>query len=265
MHDFTKTVLVTRPKDQASEFASLLESHEIRVLHLPMIEIKPPDSWQEVIDAIAILQSYDGIIFTSVNAVKYFFDRITESNFPSGLLPACYAVGEKTRKAVDERGGMCVTVPEKYNAQSLTSSMKDVAGKKFLFPQSNIGSDEIIILIEQAGGAVHKITVYQTVMPSISRLQKFEEMFLEGEVDCIAFFSPSAVKNFTTLFPQFKQATILAAAIGGTTASTALAHGLRVDVIAPQATSESLAQAIINRLQSDDRIELEHQFISDDI
>lgn len=268
MGEFTRTVLITRTKEQAAEFATLLAAEGIRPLFFPMIEIRPPDSWDELDGALARAESFDGIIFTSVHAVAAFFDRREEAGFSrSGArtLPLCYAVGEKTRQAAESRGGNCAAVPEKFDGRHLAEAIGGAAGRRFLLPQSDIGGEDIRTLLEQSGAIVERVTAYRTQAPTGARLSRLESMLVEGEVDCIAFFSPSAARNFAALIPAFKQATILVAAIGGTTATAAMASGFRTDIIAPEATGESLARAIIRRLRSDDPIELDHQFISDDI
>lgn len=265
MGDFKGTVLVTRPKEQAQEFTSLLVSSQIRALHFPMIDIQPPDSWNDLDNAITRFHEYDGLIFTSINAVHFFFTRIFEKDLASENLPLCYAVGERTKKAIEEKGGSCTFIPDKYNGTDLVKVIHEVAGKKFLQPKSNIGREEIKTLVESAGGLVHQVNAYKTVIPSNVEIQKLESHLIEGWIDCIAFFSPSAVKNFSTIIPEFKQATILVAAIGNTTAATAASLGIRVDIIAPEATSESMANAIISRIQSDSPMDLDRQFITDDI
>ncbi len=268
MAEFTRSVLITRPREQGAEFASLLASEGIRPLFFPAIEILPPESWTALDDALARMESFDGIIFTSANAVAAFFDRREAAGFAGGeggALPPCCAVGEKTRRAAEARGARCTAVPETYDGRHLAEAIGGAAGRRFLLPQSDIGREEIAALLEQAGASVERVTAYRTAAPSGAERSRLENMLVEGEVDCIAFFSPSAARNFAALIPAFKQATILVAAIGGTTAAAALASGFRVDLIAPEATGESLARAIIARLRSDDRIELDHRLISDDL
>ena len=87
MGDFQSTVLVTRKKEQAQEFTSLLASSKIRALHFPMIDIQPPDSWNDLDDAITRFHEYDALIFTSVNAVHFFFARLSEKDHASKNLP----------------------------------------------------------------------------------------------------------------------------------------------------------------------------------
>jgi uroporphyrinogen-III synthase len=65
------------------------------------------------------------------------------------------------------------------------------------------------------------------------------------------------VKNFKALIPDFMQVTVLAAVIGRTTAVAAMGNGIRVDIIAPEQTEESLAEAIAERLASPDRVDID--------
>ncbi|MBI3194647.1 MAG: uroporphyrinogen-III synthase, partial [Ignavibacteriae bacterium] len=75
-----KKILVTRAKHQADELIKLLERNGFAPVLFPMIEIVSPESWDECDKAIESLYMYDGMIFTSVNGVEHFFNRLKERN-----------------------------------------------------------------------------------------------------------------------------------------------------------------------------------------
>lgn len=244
-----RTVLVTRPIDKAGDFISLLEEKQIRTIHVPMIEIRGPELWDEVDNALWSLEKYAGIIFTSANAVAYFFKHVHSLKIRPSDLPSCYAVGEKTGNAITGEGGKCEIIPETYNGSDLTRSLGNVQGKTFLLPQSNISRDEIHTLITDAGGYAVRVTTYRTVLPEQSEIDALKKKFADGDIDCITFFSPSAVQNFYSSFPDFDQNAMLCAVIGETTAAAAHERKLRVDIISPRATSEAMAVEIIHHLR----------------
>ncbi len=249
-----KTVLITRPEGSTEELTMILEEAGFRTVHIPMIEIKPPESWQELDDALHNIEQFDGIIFSSANSARMFFTRLHETKNTTCQLPSCYAVGEKTANAIVEGGGTCFIIPEKYSGADLAASIEAITGKTFLLPQSDIGRDEIQTLLSEAGGKAVRITTYRTTLPDKTDVNLLQQLLTTHEIDCIAFFSPSAVGNFLAIAPDFVQESILLAAIGETTANAISALKLRVDIVPSEATSESLAEMITERFTHSGKI-----------
>src|SRR6185436_10834583 len=73
---FGKTIVITRALEQAAEFAHLLEEEGAEVVSFPTIQIVPPKTWEPVDKAIESLSRFDWILFTSVNGVRHFFERL---------------------------------------------------------------------------------------------------------------------------------------------------------------------------------------------
>lgn len=254
MNDRRPTVLVTRPKQRAEEFASILMEHGCEVIHIPMIRIVPPESWAALDHALQRMDEFDGIIFTSANAVDFFYQRMNEISIGIPRRTRCYAVGEKTERTMHTHGIPCTSIPDSYNAASLAQSITDANGKRFLFPQSDIAREELGVILRTAGAMVEEIAVYRTMLPTDDAQAHLQSLLQSNIVDCISFFSPSSVINFLKLIPHFEQQDILLASIGETTAQTITQMGLRVDIVAPHATSPSLAAAIIERFITTQRV-----------
>ena len=247
MDDRRPTILITRPKQRAEEFAALLVKQGCEVIHIPMIRIVPPESRDALDHALQHIDEYDGIIFTSANAVDFFYQRMNEISIGIPLRTLCYAVGEKTASTMQAHEIECTLIPDSYNAASLARSITDASGKRFLLPQSDIARDELGVILRTSGAMVEEIVVYRTTLPAEDAQAHLRSLLQSGAVDCISFFSPSSVINFLKLVPRFEQRDIALATIGETTAQTIVRMGLRVDIIAPHATSPSLAAAIIER------------------
>ncbi|HSH13485.1 MAG TPA: uroporphyrinogen-III C-methyltransferase, partial [Desulfurivibrionaceae bacterium] len=77
---FGKKILVTRTRDQASELVNLLEEVGAECLEGSTIALVPPDSWAELDAALENLPGYDWLLFTSINAITFFFKRLREMN-----------------------------------------------------------------------------------------------------------------------------------------------------------------------------------------
>ncbi|RMD57958.1 MAG: uroporphyrinogen-III C-methyltransferase, partial [Nitrospirae bacterium] len=70
---FGHRILLTRRYNPVFNKLSKLGAE---LIEMPTIEIVPPSSYDELDEAINRLSSYDYIVFTSSNAVKYFFERL---------------------------------------------------------------------------------------------------------------------------------------------------------------------------------------------
>ena len=73
---FGKRIIITRAHEQAAEFSDLLRAHGADPIELPTIEVVPPDSWEDLDGAIENIEHYHWLIFTSVNGVRFFVQRL---------------------------------------------------------------------------------------------------------------------------------------------------------------------------------------------
>ncbi len=72
---FGKGIVITRPEEQSGKLRALLNVNGARAISFPAIRIVPPDSFDDLDRAIENLNKYHWIVFTSVNGVKFFFNR----------------------------------------------------------------------------------------------------------------------------------------------------------------------------------------------
>ena len=73
---FGKRIVVTRAREQADALASRLSALGAGVIELPTIEIRPPADSAPLDRAIARLDTYDWLIFTSANGVRFFLEHL---------------------------------------------------------------------------------------------------------------------------------------------------------------------------------------------
>ena len=250
-----KLVLVTRTREQSQSVVELLERHGAYTAHLPTIQILDPDSWEACDRAIINLRQYDGILFTSKNAVDRFLHRIDAVNSDARSVLATrsvYAVGEKTEAALTIAGIHVATTPEIYSAEELaeTFDRADVLGKRFLVPKSNIGRDILPNALRAMDATVDEVVVYKTVPPQPSELETIRSALNSGEISAVTFFSPSSVRNFLQMMGHKCLEDVPIAVIGPTTADAAQNLGLTVSIVAQEATSESLVGGLVDHFSS---------------
>ena len=243
---FGKRILVTRARAQASEFADLLEANGAEVIQFPTIQIHPIEN----VD-IPALDKYDWIIFTSVNAVEIFYERLRENGKDArafGTSKIC-AVGAKTVDALNNIGLHPDFVPSHSRGIVIATEMEDVSRKKILLPRAKIATADLPNGLREKGADVDDVPIYDTVKVASENSETIEADLLNGRIDLVTFTSSSTVTNFLEMFPVHAPAVLLAnvkvAVIGPTTQKTALARDVRVDVMAKEASVESLVEAII--------------------
>ena len=245
---FGKRILVTRARAQASEFAGLLEANGAAVIQFPTIQIQPLAG----VD-IPPPDAYDWIIFTSVNAVDIFYERLRENGKDArafGGSRIC-AVGAKTVDALNRIGIHPDFVPSHARGSAIASEMEDVNGKKILLPRAKIATADLPDGLREKGAHVNDVPIYDTlkVTGDDTRRDDIEADLLNGRIDFVTFTSSSTVTNFLEMFPAHAPTALLAnvkvAVIGPTTQQTALARDIRVDVVAKAASVENLVDAII--------------------
>ena len=101
-----RRIAVTRAREQASELAGKLAALGADVIELPLIHVSKEIDKQTLADVLAELGSYDWIVFTSANGVRFFFEeffRLFDDIRSLGFLRFA-AVGETTAKAIDVVG-----------------------------------------------------------------------------------------------------------------------------------------------------------------
>jgi uroporphyrinogen-III synthase len=240
-----RRVLITRAKEQTDEFAHALERAGATVSFFPTIEIVSPDSWVECDRAIRNLHDYHFLAFTSVNAVENFFSRalvVDGWSLPTIRRNKIYAVGEKTKSALESHG--CKV--EEATAEELGHLLGrvEMRGKRVLLPRGNLGTQLLPKLLRQHGAIVDEVVVYQTRKPESPDVESVQRMLHNKEIDAVTFFSPSSFRNFVDLISSDKLNGVVVAVIGEVTANTAQSAGLKVDVVAAKASSESMVSSL---------------------
>lgn len=260
-----RTIAITRALAQADDFTVELQKYGAEVVLCPTIEIREPDSYERLDEAIDHLYGYDWLIFTSVNGVDYFFRRLeSRERNTSDLdeLKVC-AIGEATAKRLNDLHVHVDVIPDEFKAEgvfeALTRFVDGTAGLRnlnVLIPRASVARDYLPRALEEAGARVDVVPAYRTSLPADLDRGRIAAL-LSGGTDCIAFTSSSTVKNLAQLFDtqdlSEALAGIVVACIGDVTAKTAAEYGLRVEVQPEQFTIPELARAIADYFERQDK------------
>ena len=244
-----KTVLVTRPKNQAEPFVHALEQYGLNAVVFPTIEIRPVAGW-----TVPDLSRFAGIFLTSANSVEFFLEKLL-SESPEELAnlqkARVWAVGKTTSSDLEKHGVTTEPLPKIADAVSLMASIdqKEIEGKTFLFVRGSLSLGTIPKLIAERGGTCVELTVYDNIQPSLEDTEKVRKQLLSGSLDCLSFTSPSTAINFfeamgTKTLPDG----VRVAAIGSTTAGALGKLGVKVDIIPEYFDGPHFAKAIADAL-----------------
>jgi len=246
-----KRILITRPRAQAEELANALNAEGAQPIFFPVIKIIPPDYFSAFDFALQSLEQFDWLILTSIHGVDAFFKRFEVLGIkwiPPHLCVA--AVGSKTARRLSEYGVRTDYVPDEYIPETMLPGFgKNIYGKRFLFPQSNLARTVLADRIRSAGGLVTEIVAYQTVINDPDHTEIDE---LLAGVDVVTFTSPSTVQNFVAIVqkngldPLNLPGNPLFACIGPITQKAAEEAGLGNLVTASEYTTDGLIEVIAN-------------------
>ena len=248
---YGRSVVVTRAREQASGLAAQLAELGAEVIQCPTIEIRPLPDYAELDAAIARLEEYGWVIFTSVNGVRWFWNRLEQAGKDSRALGHCKvaAIGPATAAALEARGIRPDFIPERYVAEGVVEGMLargNVAGVRMLLPRAAKAREVLPDELRKAGAVVEVISAYETV-PAAARKDEVLERMADGTLDCVTFGSSSTVENFLSLIPA---ETLLAhpgvrlAAIGPVTARTLESHGLPCHIMPAEYTIPARVAAV---------------------
>ncbi len=164
-----RTVVVTRPREQASSLQGPLEALGAEVLLVPTIRIDPRPLDDEVAAVLGELATYQLVVFTSANAVRVFAGYLARGSEDGGMPagPVVAAVGPATAAALERHGLACHLVPDEYVAEGLADSLAGTAavapGARVLIPCARDAREVLPETLRARGAVVYVLPVYDTL------------------------------------------------------------------------------------------------------
>ncbi len=232
-----KRILITRARNQAEAFAEKIRAWGGEPMEYPTIEIAPLEDTRELDDALAHVDSYDWVAFTSVNGVNAVDERLRaqNSNWERFTRVQVAAIGPATAHAVQAHGVAVAFVPTKYLGEQVARELPIIVGQRVLLLRADIASAALARALEARGAQVTSIHAYHTIMPNTREFN--------WNADAITFTSASTVRHFAAMVSEIPQP-LAVFCIGPVTAQAAQELGLRVDAVAAVHTMDGLLQAM---------------------
>ena len=163
----------------------LLESYGATTLRLPAVEIKPLKDRRVMTEQLGALESFDVILFTSANAVRFgvsFLDQKRDLTLA--------ALGPATSRALNQAGYRVAIQPgESFDSEGLLSHsrLERVAGHRILIIKGTHGRDLLQQELTGRGATVVCAEVYERAPATFSAaaLEAVQERFAAGEMQVI--------------------------------------------------------------------------------
>ena len=250
---FGQRIGMTRPNHQSDDIAGRIVTLSGQPVMMPLIEIRAIDEEQAATanEVLARLDNYQWLIFTSVNGVVAFFDRLWQTGRDVrriGHLQIA-VIGSATAVALAARGLRAEIVPDLFRAEALAKSLSPhVDGQRVLWARASRGRDVLPLALTAAGATVDEVVVYRN-----DDVEQFDadivDLIRSDALDWVGLSSPSIARQFAKLLtvhqisPQLLRTRI--GTISPVTSDAAKAAGLSVAVEATTYTWDGIIDAIV--------------------
>lgn len=253
-----RRIAITRAREQASELAEKLEALGAEPVELPLIRISKEISKQNLADTMLELGSYDWIVFTSANGVRFFFDQffeLFEDIRALGLIRfAC--IGEGTAREIEALHLKVECQPTIATGEALADALiatDSLDSAKVLVITGNLNRDTVVTKLEEARAIVDQLQVYKTEQNDLSEDASAAD-FRENGADAMLFASSSAVQSYAdqgaALVLSKGAKKPLFGSIGPLTSETMIASGMAIAFEARKPSLDSLITALAQKLGS---------------
>jgi uroporphyrinogen III methyltransferase / synthase len=242
---FGQRIIVTRAKDQAPALAEPLRQLGALVIELPAIEIRAAADYRPLDSAIANLRSYDWLIFTSVNGVRFFLERLDGSDADLRRLRGrICAIGPATRDALQTAHLKTDIMAEQYVAEGLLDALsaEEFSGARVLIARAAVARDVLPAGLRRRGAVVDVVEAYRTVPPQ--DLAARARTALAAKPQWITFTSTSTVENLLGAIGPSELRNMEAVSIGPVTTAALRSFGVERITEAAEYTTAGIAGAI---------------------
>lgn len=240
------TVVVTRPRAQATRFAALVSAAGGTPLLLPALDIEPIELDADARNRLSP-DSFDWTIYTSANAVESSLRQL-----PRPVCTRIAAVGRGTARALAEHGVAVHALPATTaDSEGLLSlePFTAVAGRRILILKGEGGRTLLREALERRGATVVTGDLYRRVaaVPDSASLAALEHACATGRVVVAVTSADSLAALLAAVpddrLPQLRETALLVP--GERVAASARAHGWRGPrVVAASAEDTAMAEAL---------------------
>jgi uroporphyrinogen-III synthase len=235
-----RTVLVTRPAEQAAPLVRALERRGARVLIAPTIRIAPARS-SALTGALRDLTAgaFDWITLTSAATVEVLAARLDS---PHDVRAKVAVIGQGTADVFRRWSGRDPDLqPTTFTTAALARAFSRGSGR-VLCARADIAPEGLEDALARKGWDPVRVDAYRTLFAR-SLPREARDALRRGEVDAVTFTSASTVQGFVRALGGAR-GTPRVVCIGPVTAAAARDAGLRPAAVARPHTIDGLVAAV---------------------
>jgi uroporphyrinogen-III synthase len=236
-----KNILVSQPKPaeiEKSPYQELITKYNVKFEFRKFFAVVGLSS-AEFRQSRINLNEFTGIIFTSRNAIDYYFALAKELRMEISENMKYFCTSDQIafylQKYIQFRKRKIFYGDSTY--PSLLPLLKKHKDEKLVLPCNDSPNEELYSLLTANNVNFQKAVIYKNESADLSEIDI-------TAFDLLCFFSPSGIASLKQNFPKYEQGEQLIAAYGKTTLQAAEAAKLRVDIPAPTPNSSSMIMAI---------------------
>jgi len=250
-----RTIAVLRAREPGDSLIPELERLGAEVLVAPLWRIEAPVDPGPLERALARLEAYDWVVFTSVNGVDAFFQTLAKRGVGEGEWRHVRfaAVGPATARALHERGAKARVMAKEHRAEGLVEALaaEGISGARILIPRAQDARDVVVKGLRALGAVVEDVVAYRLAREPVDR----ETLLRLGSAgtDALLVTSPSTVRYLSMAYAEqglHWPTETPCFCIGPVTADAARAHGLRVAAVASRYTISGLLEALVQHFSA---------------
>ena len=240
-----KTILVTRPREQAEPFAERLRALGADAIAAPTIELEGPDTDGPLDDAIAEAATgrFVWVVFTSASGVRAWAARSSALGAEAPRTRVA-AIGDSTSAALRAIGLEPELIPEAFTTEALGEAFPNGKGR-VLLARADLATDALEQVLGSKGWDVVRVDAYR-VRPATAVTEEARRAIERHAVDAVTFTSPSTVEGYLSVALAATRPP--AVCIGPVTAAAAARAGFQVLATADPHTEDGLIDALVSAL-----------------
>ena len=239
-----RTILVTRPADDAGDLAGRLRERGALVFEAPAIEILDLDDTAELDRAVRGLAAgaFAWVSFTSPRAVDAVLAGLRRFGLPPRLPAHVAAVGPATARRLGDASVPIELLADPHTTDAMAEGFPSGEGW-VLLPRADIAPEGLEDRLRAKGWTPVRVDAYRTRYPD-ALPDEARRALEEGRVDAVVFTSSSTVEGFVRLAGVPPETRVVC--IGPVTADAARHAGFSVDAVAEPHTVDGIVRAVEN-------------------
>jgi len=250
---FGQRILITR--EYTDEYG-VLEDLGAELFEFPTVEIVPPENHDELDAAIAQIESYNWLVFTSANGFNYFLERFMTLGRDIRDLKGIRicAIGPKTAEAIQSFALKVDLIPAKFHAEGLCEAFLEgktsLSGIRILLPRAGTAREVFPDAVRSLGGEIDTPETYRGIK-SEKHGKRLKRFLKEGRITVATFTSAMTFNNFIEIMGDEAHEVlkdVKIAAIGPVTSRAIEKAGLSVAIMPDKATIGDMVIAVVEEV-----------------